>query len=240
MNIYYLSLGSSPGASVPEALEMGWKSYTVDKAQYLVALEKKQVDVVLIDATHLLHPVGEVSDIVGRGHAKSVVMMSKVSLEDHVSLLQAGATIVLIGKSPPLLVNAQVRSIVSTTAPKTKAHSKLVVFGFKFDNFRKMVSFDGMQLNISERQYELLFLLANHVGEFVSRSVIATSIDCSIEGRSIDMFINRLRKRLPNPRDSGVEIESGYSNGYRLLSSSAPSLIWPDGRRGPKTSNAPS
>ena len=71
--------------------------------------------------------------------------------------------------------------------------------------------------NLTLRESELLKLLATNVGKVVERSRILTEIwgeDDYFLGRSLDVFISRLRKYLK--KDVNLSIENIHSVGFRL------------------------
>ena len=73
---------------------------------------------------------------------------------------------------------------------------------------------------LTQREADVLRLLALHINEIVKREVILKEIwgeDDYFHGRSLDVFISRLRKYLS--ADTNVAIENIHSVGFKLKSS---------------------
>ena len=75
-----------------------------------------------------------------------------------------------------------------------------------------VASYDGQELDLTYRQFRLLQLFAAHPGRLLRRDVIARHAwDGEAPGRSVDIQISRLRKKLP----PGV-IQTVVRLGYRF------------------------
>lgn len=80
--------------------------------------------------------------------------------------------------------------------------------------------YEDLKLNdkrLTQREAEVLRLLALHQNEIVKREIILKEIwgeDDYFHGRSLDVFISRLRKYLS--QDSSVHIENIHSVGFKL------------------------
>lgn len=83
------------------------------------------------------------------------------------------------------------------------------------DTRQAQVMHDGMALNLTGHEYRLLAYLLHHQGEVVSRSSLIEHIyaqDFDRDSNTIDVFIARLRKKIP---DRMIETVRGM--GYRLV-----------------------
>lgn len=84
-------------------------------------------------------------------------------------------------------------------------------FAFEYDD----LSINGQRL--TQREADVLRILAIHVNEIVKRELILKEIwgeDDYFHGRSLDVFISRLRKYLSE--DPNVAIENIHSVGFKL------------------------
>lgn len=82
------------------------------------------------------------------------------------------------------------------------------------DTRQARVTVDGQALNLTGHEYRVLAVLMQHVGEVVSRSELVEHIyaqDCDRDSNTIDVFIGRLRKKLPPDT-----IETVRGMGYRM------------------------
>lgn len=83
------------------------------------------------------------------------------------------------------------------------------------DTRQAQVMHDGTVLNLTGHEYRLLAYLLHHQGEVVSRSGLIEHIyaqDFDRDSNTIDVFIARLRKKIP---DQMIETVRGL--GYRLV-----------------------
>jgi hypothetical protein len=102
--------------------------------------------------------------------------------------------------------------------PATAAdHTGVMVGKYSFD-FSRRVLLDGTEsVALSEKESQLLQLLAASPNEVLSRDLLLKEIwenEGVFVGRSLDMFVSKLRKKLQN--DPAVRIISIHGKGYKL------------------------
>jgi DNA-binding response OmpR family regulator len=79
------------------------------------------------------------------------------------------------------------------------------------------LSLDGQQQSLTVKEAKLLVILAESANQVVDRNRLQKEVwedEGVIVGRSLDMFISRLRKKLEG--DAAVKIVSVHGKGYRL------------------------
>jgi len=89
------------------------------------------------------------------------------------------------------------------------------VDGYQVDRSRRTVSDDGIVVDITSKEFDMLLLFINEKSQALSRDYILSAIwgdDAFYSDRVVDNLIKRLRKKLPNLR-----IETIYGFGYRRL-----------------------
>lgn len=87
-----------------------------------------------------------------------------------------------------------------------------------FDPNRQTLATPGGERNLTSRESQLLRMLAANPNRVVERSEILRALwgeDSIFAGRSLDVFVSKLRKHLS--ADPAVEIKSVHGKGYRLL-----------------------
>ena len=92
------------------------------------------------------------------------------------------------------------------------------VGSFVLDPVRQLLTRNGRQQQLTGRESELLHLLAASPNETVARAAILKRIwgdDSYHAGRSLDVFVSRLRKLLAD--DPGVEIRTVHGKGLKLI-----------------------
>lgn len=79
------------------------------------------------------------------------------------------------------------------------------------------VTVDGLTIQLTSHEFKVLSYLIHHQGELVSRTILTEHIysqDFDRDSNTIDVFIGRLRKKLP-----AGSIETVRGAGYRLICS---------------------
>ena len=89
---------------------------------------------------------------------------------------------------------------------------------YTFDYKRQLLIYDKETQKLTARENELLYLLVKHKGQVVERTQALREVwddDSFFAGRSMDVFISKLRKYLK--KDSTVEIISVHGRGIKLI-----------------------
>jgi len=93
----------------------------------------------------------------------------------------------------------------------------LKVGSYTYDHKNLSLNKDEVSKNLTQKEGDLLYLLVKHKNNILKRSVILESLwgeDDYFLGRSMDVFISRLRKYLKE--DSAIKIENIHGVGFRL------------------------
>lgn len=84
------------------------------------------------------------------------------------------------------------------------------------DKVHQSVAYDGVELDLSKKEYQLLLVLMQHVNKAVPKEIILDELwnnsDSGSEG-AIRVYINRLKQLLPE-----MKIENIRGIGYKLVS----------------------
>ncbi|SKA11045.1 winged helix-turn-helix domain-containing protein [Sediminibacterium ginsengisoli] len=86
-----------------------------------------------------------------------------------------------------------------------------------FDAEKRTLTVSGMITELTPKENKLLHILANSPNEVIERSRIQKEIwedEGVIVGRSLDMFISKLRRKLEN--DPSVQLVNIHGKGYKL------------------------
>jgi DNA-binding response OmpR family regulator len=92
---------------------------------------------------------------------------------------------------------------------------------FKVDLKSRSVFRHDEEIVLTRREYELTAFLFSHVGQLLPRDALLEQIwgiTASINTRTIDTHVSRLRSKLGLGDDSGWRLSSVYQYGYRLES----------------------
>ncbi|MCC8365031.1 envelope stress response regulator transcription factor CpxR [Xenorhabdus sp. PB61.4] len=86
---------------------------------------------------------------------------------------------------------------------------------------RQEASFDGNILDLTGTEFTLLYLLAQHIGQVVSREHLSQEVlgkRLTPFDRAIDMHISNLRRKLPNRTDELPWFKTLRGRGYLMVS----------------------
>ena len=104
---------------------------------------------------------------------------------------------------------------VDTSAPT------LDVDGLQLNPGRQEASFDGQVLDLTGTEFTLLYLLAQHLGQVVSRELLSQEVlgkRLTPFDRAIDMHISNLRRKLPDRKDGHPWFKTLRGRGYLMVS----------------------
>ena len=95
--------------------------------------------------------------------------------------------------------------------------SEVIPIGnYKFHRDNQYLEYDKEQIELSDKESKLLYILASKLNELVERGELQKVWEDEgvIVGRSLDMFISKLRKKLEN--DPTVRLANVHGKGYKL------------------------
>ena len=106
---------------------------------------------------------------------------------------------------------------METTQITSNSPSRYCDAHLEVDFARKSVTLDSRRLVLTRKEYELLSLLVENVGEIIPREVLLMRIwgySNQIRTRTLDVHVRRLRMRLGSY--SGQYLETIFGIGYRF------------------------
>jgi hypothetical protein len=112
----------------------------------------------------------------------------------------------------PVPVQNQNHTIIKEFVPELPTLGK-----FLFDAKDKCLLFESNVISLTDKEFKILELLNNNFGELISRETLMDKIWISegvITGRSLDMFVSKLRKKLSS--DPELRITNVHGKGYKL------------------------
>lgn len=118
-----------------------------------------------------------------------------------------------------LRINALLKRVaVKETVDNTPVQTFFQIGEYTFDYTTQMIQYKGQQQKLSTKEAELLQLLCLKKNTVLTREEALLSIwhdDNYFNGRSMDVFLSKLRKYLKE--DPKVEILNVHGKGYKLL-----------------------
>ncbi|MBB6499777.1 response regulator transcription factor [Pedobacter cryoconitis] len=118
-----------------------------------------------------------------------------------------------------LRINALLKRVsAKETKPAEPVQSQFQIGSYTFDYTTQLIQHNGQQQKLSTKEAELLQLLCLKQNAVLTREEALLSIwhdDNYFNGRSMDVFLSKLRKYLKE--DPNVEILNVHGKGYKLL-----------------------
>jgi DNA-binding response OmpR family regulator len=147
-----------------------------------------------------------------------IFLSAKTLKEDRLKGLRLGADDYLI---KPFSIEELVLKIeiFLKRSQKNNATEKVIfqIGKYKFDSKNYIMQFENEKITLTQRESELLKLFFENKNVVLKREQILKSLwgdDDYFMGRSLDVFISRLRKILVN--ETGISIENLHGIGFRF------------------------
>ena len=137
-----------------------------------------------------------------RGFTKPILILTaRDAVEDRVSGLDAGADDYLVKPFAFAELVARLRALFRRDLGGRELF--LCVDDLKIDLLTRRVVREGIELDLTKREYQLLEYLLRHKNSIVSRDMIARDVWQETSGaltNTIDVYINMLRNKVERPQ----------------------------------------
>ena len=147
-----------------------------------------------------------------------IMLTARVTEDDKVSGLDAGADDYLIKPFSPRELLARIKAVLRRSQPGNE-NGKFTVGKLQMDTLSREVVSDGAEIHLGPTDYRLLEFLMNHPGRVFSRSQLLDRVwgaNAYLEERTVDVHIRRLRKALEKAGVSSY-LQTARGHGYRFL-----------------------
>jgi two-component system, OmpR family, phosphate regulon response regulator OmpR len=147
-----------------------------------------------------------------------LMLTARSESDDRVRGLETGADDYLGKPCEPRELTLRIASILRRAPPRAIAGPPAAVrFGdFSFDLGRGELRQRDEIIRLTDREREMLRLLAEHAGETVARENLAGSGGAANE-RTVDVQVNRLRRKIERDPANPLYLQTARGAGYRLL-----------------------
>ena len=204
--------------AIAEPLAKGLRSegFAVDRvASGLAALEAPEPDLVLLDlGLPDTDGITVCRELRSRSSVPIIILTAKGEEVDRVVGLEVGADDYIVKPFGFRELIARIRAVTRRTAerPTPKAAT---LEPLELDTRRRRVFVEGEEIDLTEKEFDLLALLASDPGAVFRRSHILREVWETTwlgSAKSIDVHVSALRKKLGDP--SWIETVRGV--GFRL------------------------
>lgn len=198
----------------------GFKPYTVDSCQSAMALMRQwNFDAVLLDADSFgEHYVAALRKLHRRSRSPVVLLARAQDEATQLTVLESGASDIVLLPASTRLLAAKLRRLVEAGAEPDDEPTEVSVGPLLMNARRGTASVGDQPLVLTAHQFELLYLLAIKLGQFVHRETIARVLRSTAAdtGRSVDVHIYRIRKALRAVGATNLRLDTIHGRGYCL------------------------
>ena len=198
--------------------------------QALEQVEKENPDLVLLDVMMPKKNGIDTLKALRQTHQTPVIMLTARGSElDRVLGLELGADDYLPKPFNDRELVARIRAILRRSHWSEQQQNNdngsptLEVDALVLNPGRQEASFDGQTLELTGTEFTLLYLLAQHLGQVVSREHLSQEVlgkRLTPFDRAIDMHISNLRRKLPDRKDGHPWFKTLRGRGYLMVSAS--------------------
>ena len=158
-------------------------------------------------------------DLRTRSSIPILMLTARIESEDRVTGLELGADDYLPKPFEPRELLLRLNIMLRRNAPLVPTSiepPQSVRFGaFTFRIDRRELRQGEEIIRLTDRERDLLVILAKNPGETVPREAIAS--DDHFNDRTVDVQINRLRRKIESDPSNPVHLQTVRGSGYRLL-----------------------
>ncbi len=146
-----------------------------------------------------------------------ILMLTALSETDsRISGLEAGADDYLSKPFDPRELILRINNILRRGGPAATPKAEQLVFGpYTFQIARRELKKSGEPLKLTDREQDIMAIFASRAGEVIPRHELVAD-DSDVSERTIDVQINRLRRKIERDPANPVWLQTVRGVGYRL------------------------
>lgn len=175
-------------------------------------IQQNRYDLVLLDVMMPKIDGYDLLEYIRPTGTPSIFVTAKDAVSERVRGLHSGADDYIVKPFAPAELTARVEAVLRRTGRATVQYS---LWGCTVDTAACRVTRAGQEIKLTRKEYELLLLLLRGRGTALYRDYLYETLwgdDMSLDTRTLDTHITRLRKKL----DLGDKLHAVRQVGYML------------------------
>jgi len=192
-----------------------------DGVTALAMARRERPDLIILDLMLPGMDGREVCRAIRRESDTPIIMLTALAEEsDQVAGLELGADDYIAKPFSPRALVARVSANLRRAQGGVKPPRVIRAGGLEVDAERHSVSLDGRPLHLTPNEFKLLYALARHPGQTLTREQLMDDLYGAASvgvDRSIDSHVKNLRRKLETDPASPRFLETVYGIGYRFL-----------------------
>lgn len=175
-------------------------------------IEQNRYDLVLLDVMMPKIDGYDLLEYIRPTGTPSIFVTAKDAVSERVRGLHSGADDYIVKPFAPAELTARVEAVLRRTGRATVQYS---LWGCTVDTAACRVTRAGQEIKLTRKEYELLLLLLRGRGTALYRDYLYETLwgdDMSLDTRTLDTHITRLRKKL----DLGDKLHAVRQVGYMI------------------------
>lgn len=190
----------------------------------LTAWQNRQPDLVILDLNLPGMDGLDVAREIRRGSGTPIIMLTaRVEEADQLVGLEIGADDYIAKPFSPRVVVARVRALLRRLDFQSDHDAVLRIAGIEIDRQAHSVTVDGLPVDLTPTEFNLLVVLASYPGRAFTRlQLLEATQGTAYDGyeRTIDTHIKNLRSKLATDPGKPSYIETVFGIGYRFMKGS--------------------
>ena len=153
-----------------------------------------------------------------RSRVPILILTARRAESDIVLGLELGADDYLVKPFRVRELVARVRALLRRAQPDEEGSYKLG--GLTIDPARRNLDVDGVAIELTALEFDLLHFLASHAGRVYSREQLLEQVwgeDRVVDLRSIDSLVSRLRRKIEATPNKPKYLQTVWGAGYRMV-----------------------
>lgn len=194
----------------------------VDGAETIVKTQQSKPDLLVLDIMMPVLDGIEVCRQIRRFSKLPIIMLTaRADDDDRITGLETGADDYLTKPFNPRELVARINAVLRRSEERASAKTSdvLVMPHLIIDHNNYLVTVDGMEVNLTNKEFELLWFLAQNTNKVYTRDQLLEMVwgyEYYGDTRTVDTHVKRLRAKLSIKDDFGWDIKTVWGVGYKF------------------------